>query len=134
MYCLQKASAKYVLTIAKMNTRHCKKKRQRNFSLLCVGVCQFLKNVLNEGSEHLEAYELQKSISHLTSHLIIITAVVFFFFDRSPELIFQYSSAPDNWLHNGMKSYLNEYFHEMYLFHDIYETYNDNNKVKKGVF
>ena len=43
-----------------------------------VGVCQFPKKVLNEGSEHLEVYELQKSISHLTSHLIIITAVIFF--------------------------------------------------------
>lgn len=84
MYCWQKASTYLCISLtyilkAKMDTRHCKKKDSEisHFEIQ-VGVCQFPKNVLNEGSEHLEVYELQKSISHLTSHLIIITAVIFF--------------------------------------------------------
>ena len=65
-------SLMYILK-AKMDTRHCKKKDSKISHLGCVSS----QKILNEGSEHLEVYELQKSISHLTSHLIIITAVIF---------------------------------------------------------
>ena len=91
-----------------------------------VGVCQFPKNVLNEGSEHLEIYELQKSISHLTSHLIIITAVIFFLLWQVTWAHFsificawQFATQWDEILSEGA-------FHAIVFFDDIYETYHDS--------
>ena len=124
-YILLSISLTYILK-AKMDTRHCKKKGQRNFSLWNVGVCQFPKNVLNEGSEHLEVYELQKSISHLTSHLIIITAVIFFLLWQVTWAHFsificawQFATQWDELLSQGA-------FHAIVFFDDIYETYRDS--------
>ena len=119
-------SLTYILK-AKMDTRHCKKKDSEISHLeIQVGVSQFPKNVLNEGSEHLEVYELQKSISHLTSHLIIITAVIFFLLWQVTWAHFsificawQFATQWDEILSEGA-------FHAIVFFDDIFETCHDS--------
>lgn len=111
---------------AKMDTSHCKKQGQRNshFEIL-VGVCQFPKNVLNEGSEHLEVYELEKSISHLTSHLIIITAVIFCLLWQVTWAHFSIFICAWQFATQWNEIFSEGVFHAIVFFDDIYETYQD---------
>ena len=115
----------YILK-AKMDTRHCKKKDSEisHFETQ-VGVCQFPENVLNEGSEHLEVYELEKSISHLTSHLIIITAVIFCLLWQVTWAHFSIFICAWQFATQWNEIFSEGVFHAIVFFDDIYETYQD---------
>ena len=94
-------------------------------------MCQFPNNVLNEGSEHLEVYELEKSISHLTSHLIIITAVIFFLLWQVTWAHFSIFICAWQFVTQWDKILSEGAFHATVFFDDIYETYHDSSGISR---